>query len=279
MVTYIKQYPIFKKFVYISISFHIILFLLLIFSPNFPSLGRKKMIHYVSLHSFSGGGGGGRPAGGGPSAKMQPKASETKEELTETPAEAGQTLRDLTTPQKLEQQTLSSFRHPVDKPKREKPSPSQKKAVIQKQDPSAKKPSDNTKSGSEEGTESGSGISLGVGTGSGGGAGFGSEFSSQIGLSNFPYNYYLENMIGRISSNWLKAQISSGMSDELFTVVRFKIYRDGKISVVDIEQGCGIRTLDLAAVRAIQSSAFFAPLPDGYEEESLIIHLRFEHIK
>ncbi len=141
MVTYIKQYPIFKKFVYISISFHIILFLLLIFSPNFPSLGYKKMIHYVSLHSFSGGGGGGRPAGGGPSAKMQPKASETKEELTETPAEAGQTLRDLTTPQKLEQQTLSSFRHPVDKPKREKSSPSQKKAVIQKQDHSAKKPS------------------------------------------------------------------------------------------------------------------------------------------
>jgi TonB family protein len=279
MVTYIKQYPIFKKFFYISISFHIILFLLLIFSPNFPSLGRKKMIHYVSLYSFSGGGGGGRPAGGGPTAKIQPKASETKEELTETPAQAGQTLRDLTTPQKLEQQTLSSFRHPVDKPKREKIPPSQKKAVIQKQDPSVKKPSENAKAGSEEGAGSESGISLGVGSDSGGGAGFGSEFSSQIGLSNFPFTYYLENMIGRISSNWLKAQISSGMSDELFTVIRFKIYRDGKISIVDIEQGCGIRTLDLAAVRAIQSSSSFAPLPDGYEEESLIIHLRFEHIK
>lgn len=267
MVTYIKQYPIFKKFVYISISFHIILFFLLIFSPKFPSLGRKKMIHYVSLYSISGGGGG-----GGSSAKMQPKASETKEELTETPAQAGQTLRDLSTPQKLEQQTLSSFRHPVDKPKREKNPPSQKKAVIQKQAPSAKKPS-------EKGAGSGSGISLGVGTGSGGGAGFGSEFSSQIGLSNFPFTYYLENMTGRISSNWLKTQISSGISDELFTVVRFKIYRDGKISVVDIEQGSGIQTLDMAAVRAIQSSTPFAPLPDGYEEESLIIHLRFEHIK
>jgi TonB family protein len=210
---------------------------------------------------------------------MQPKASETKEELAETPVEAGQTLRDLSTPQKLEQQTLSSFRHPVDKPKREKPSPSQKKAVIQKQDHSAKKPSENAKSSSEEGAGSGSGISLGVGTDSGGGAGFGSEFYSQIGLSNFPYNYYLDNMIGRISSNWLKAQISSGMSDELFTVVRFKIYRDGKISVVEIEESCGIRALNMAAVRAIQSSSPFAPLPDGYEEESLIIHLRFEHIK
>jgi TonB family protein len=279
MVTYIKQYPLFKKFFYISIFFHIFLFLLLIFSPKFPHLGRKKMVHYVSLYSFSGGGRGGRPAGNGPSAKMQPKTVETKEELTETPTQAGQSLRELTTPQKLEQQSLSSLRYPVDKPKKEKSPPTQKKAVIQKQDPSAKKPSERTESGSKKETGSGSGISLGVGTGTGSGAGFGSEFSSQIGLSNFPFDYYLENMIGRISSNWLKAQISSGMSDELFTVVRFKIYRDGKISVVDIEQGCGIRALDLAAVRAIQSSTPFAPLPDGYEEEFLIIHLRFEHIK
>ena len=280
MVTYIKQYPLFKKFVYISLILHVVLFLLLILSPKFPHLGRKKMIHYVNLYSFGGGGGGGggRPAGGGPAAKVEPKV-ETKEELTETPAEAGQTLRDLTTPQKLEQPSLSSLRYPVDKPKREKSTPPKKKAVIQKQEPSTKKTSDNARSGSEEGEGSGSGISLGVGTGSGSGGGFGSGFSSQIGLSNFPYDYYLENMSGRISSNWLKTQISSGISDELFTVLRFKIYRDGKISVVDIEQGCGIRALDLAAVRAIQSSTPFAPLPDGYEEESLIIHLRFEHIK
>jgi len=279
MVTYIKHDPLFKKFVYISISFHVILFLLLILSPKFPSLGRKKMIHYVSLHSFAGGGGSGGRQGGGSPAKMQPKASETKEELAETPAPARETLRDLTTPQKLEQQSLSSLRYPVEKPKRESTPPSNKKAAIQKQDPSAKKPTDSAESGSEAGSGIGSGVSLGVGPGSGGGVGFGSEFSSQIGLSDFPFNYYLENMIGRISSNWLKTQVSSGISDELFTVVRFKIYRDGKISVVDIEQGCGIRTLDLAAVRAIQSSAPFAPLPNGYEEETLIIHLRFEHIK
>jgi TonB family protein len=279
MVTYIKQYPLFKKFVYISITLHVILFLLLILSPKFPSLGRKKMIHYVSLHSFSGGGGGGRPSSRGTAAKIQPKVIETKKELTETPTPERETLRDLTTPQKLEQQSLSSLRFPVDKPKRENKPVVKKKAVIQKQDPSAKKTADGADSGSDEGTGGGSGISLGVGSGSGGGVGFGSEFSSQIGLSNFPFNYYLDNMISRISSNWLQTQVSSGTSDELFTVVKFKIYRDGKISVVEIEQGCGIRTLDLAAVRAIQSSASFAPLPDGYEEEALIIHLRFEHIK
>lgn len=281
MVTYIKQYPLFKKFVYISLSFHIVLFLLLILSPKFPSLGKKKMIHYVSLHSSfpGGGGGGGRSSGGGPSAKMTARPTETREEVAETPPLERETLRDLTTPPKLEQQSLSSLRYPVENPKRESKSPSDKKAVIQKRDPSEKKPSDSTESGSEQGSGSGSGISLGVGPGSGGGVGFGSEFSSQIGLANFPYVYYLENMRGRISSNWLKTQVSSGMSDELFTIVRFTIYRDGKISIVDIEQGCGMRALDMAAVRAIQSSAPFAPLPDGYEEETLIMHIIFEHIK
>jgi TonB family protein len=279
MVTFIKQYPVFKKFIYISISIHVVLFLLMVLSPKFPSLGRKKMIHYVSLHSFGGGGGGGRPAGRRASAKIQPTTAETEREITETPTPPRETLRDLTTPQKLEQQSLSSLRHPVDKPKRGTQPAPQKKAVIQKQDATAKKRPSDAGSGTDEGAGGGSGISLGVGSGSGGGVGFGSEFSSQIGLSNFPFNYYLENMIGRISSNWLKTQVSSGLSDELFTVVKFKIYRDGKISVVEIEESCGIRALNMAAVRAIQSSAPFAPLPDGYEEEALIIHLRFEHIK
>jgi TonB family protein len=210
---------------------------------------------------------------------MQSRTNETEKKLAETPAPERETLRDLTTPQKLEQQSLSSLRYPVENPRRENKPPAKKKAVIQKQDPSEKKNADNKESGTEDGTGTGSGISLGVGSGSGGGVGFGSEFSSQIGLSNFPFTYYLENMIGRISSNWLKTQVSSGMSEELFTVVKFKIYRDGKISVVEIEESCGIRALNMAAVRAIQSSAPFAPLPDGYDEEALIIHLRFEHIK
>ena len=277
MVTLIKQYPLFKKFIYISLSAHFLLFILILFSPELPSFGRKRMVHYVSLVSFGGGGGG---RGGLPGGGSAPPVKKT-EELTQTTAPARETLRDLTTPQKLEQPSLSSLRYPVEKPKREAKPPEKKKAVIQQQEiPENKKPGSG-ESGTQEGTGqgSGSGVSLGIGSGTGGGLGFGSEFASQIGLSNFPFTYYLENMGGRISSNWLKTQISSGTSDELSTEVVFKIYRDGKISVVEIEKGSGIRALDLAAVRAIQSAAPFAPLPDGYEEEYLIVHLRFEHKK
>ncbi len=275
MVAFIRQNPVFKKFIYISLSAHFFLFLLILFSPDLPSFGRKRMVHYVSLVSFGGGGGGGSPGGGG-----QPTVKKT-EELSKTSAPARETLRDLTTPPKLEQQSLSSLKYPVEKPKREAKPPEQKKAVIQKRETPANESSSPSESGAKEGTGSGSGsgVSLGVGSGSGGGLGFGSEFASQIGLSNFPFTYYLENMVGRISSNWLKTQISSGTSDELYTEIVFKIYRDGKISIVEIEKGSGIRTLDLAAVRAVQSAAPFAPLPDGYEEEYLVIHLRFEHKK
>ncbi len=278
MVNFIRQYPVFKKFIYISLSAHILLFILIITSPQLPSFRRKRMIHYVSLVSFGGGGGGG---GGGSLRGTTAQGPKKTEELAETPAPARETLRDLTTPQKLEQQSLSSLRYPVEKPKREAKAPEKKKAVIQQQQTTAKKPSSDTESSAKEGTGSGSesGVTLGVGSGTGGGLGFGSEFASQIGLSNFPFTYYLENMIGRISSNWLKTQISSGTSDELFTELVFKIYRDGKISIVETERGSGIRALDLAAVRAVQYAAPFAPLPDGYEEDYLVIHLRFEHKK
>lgn len=278
MVTFIKQYPVFKKFIYISLIAHFLLFLLILSSPRLPSFGRKRMIHYVSLVSFGGGGGGG--GGGSPGGGSAPAAKKT-EELAQTPTPERETLRDLTTPPKLEQQSLSSLRYPVEKPKRQAKPPEKKKAVIQQQETPEKDTSGSSGSDTQEGSGSGSGsgVTLGVGPGTGGGFGFGSEFSSQIGLSNFPFSYYLENMVGRISSNWLKTQISSGTSDELFTEVVFRIYRDGKISVVEIENGSGIRALDLATVRAVQSAAPFAPLPDGYEEEYLVIHLRFEHKK
>ena len=116
MVNFIRQYPVFKKFIYISIAAHILLFLLILTSPQLPSFGRKRMIHYVSLVSFGGGGGGG--GGGSPGGSSAPAAKKT-EELAETVAPARETLRDLTTPQKLEQQSLSSLRYPVEKPKRE----------------------------------------------------------------------------------------------------------------------------------------------------------------
>ncbi len=230
------------------------------------------MIHYVNVISFPGGGGGGESSGGGPRAE---------ENLAETAVPQREMLRDLTTPQKLQQESPSSLRHPVEKPKRERKPPSEKKAVIQKtqKPPDSSSPKSADGVNSEAGSGTGSGVRIGIGSGSGGGGGFGSEFSSQIGLSNFPYTYYLQTIHGKISGNWYTSQISPGVTGDFHTTVYFKIFRNGEISTLEIKERSGIRSLDLSALRAIQSSAPFPPLPNDYEGDFLGIHLIFEHNK
>lgn len=279
MTTLNREYAAFKKAVIISCTVHMILFLLILLSPHFPKPSRKGMIHYVNLISFPGGGGGG---GGSPGGSPPEGGGGEKEQVVETSVPARETLRDLTTPQKLQQETAPSLRHPVEKPKKEKKPKTQKKAVIQKPQNTSKKTSQTSKTGTTKagsGAGTGSGIRIGVGSGSGTGGGFGSEFSSQIGLSNFPFTYYLQILVDKISSNWYPSQVSAGISGDFHTTVFFKIFRSGQISVVDIEESSGIRTLDLSAVRAVQNSAPFPPLPDDYEDEYLGIHLIFEHNK
>jgi TonB family protein len=263
----------FKRALIVSISFHVGLFILILLSPYFPKSQKKEMIHYVNVVSFpGGGGGGGGSSGGGPRAE---------EKLAETAVPQRETLRDLTTPQKLQQESLSTLRHPVEKPKKEKSVPAQKKSVIQK----AQKPPENSSSKSSQGTDSstgigaGSGVRIGIGSGPGGGNGFGSELSSQIGLSNFPYTYYLQTIHGKISGNWYTSQVSPGVKGNFHTTVYFKIFRNGQISNIEIREQSGIRSLDLSARRAVQSSAPFPPLPNDYEGDFLGIHLIFEHNK
>lgn len=261
----------FKRALVISISLHVALLLVILLSPYFPKSQKKGMIHYVNVISFPGGGGG----GGSPRGE-----SRAEEKLAETAVPQRETLRDLTTPQKLQQESPSSLRHPVEKPKRERTPPSKKKAVIQKAQQPPEKGSTKTSEGSGANTEGGSGTGVRIGIGSGpGGGGFGSELSSQIGLSNFPFTYYLQTIHGKIAGNWYTSQISPGVTGDFRTTVYFKIFRNGEISTLEIRERSGIRSLDMSALRAIQSSAPFPPLPHDYEGDFLGIHLIFEHNK
>lgn len=254
----------FKRAVIISISVHVALLIFLIVSPYLPKPKRKGMIHYVNIYSLPGGGGG----GGGEAARLET----TSEEVVETPAPPRETLKDLTTPPKIEEQAASTLRHPVENPKKEPAPPSEKKAVIEKQQPSPKTTSPVSKeSGSAKGSGTGSGIKFGAGSGSGGG---GPESLSQIGLSNFRFGYYLRHIENKISSNWVKSYTGP---EKLYTEVVFRIYRDGEVGNPKIERNCGMPSLDRSAVRAILSSSPFAPLPQGYQYDYLEIQLIFEH--
>ena len=253
-----REQNIFKKSVWLSISFHILLLIIIVLSPYFPKPASKKTTYYnVNLISFPGGGG----IGGGES---------TKEEVVDTSVPVQESLKDLTTPK--EQKTSPAFRYPVKKPKKEIPSKKNKKTAIKKAEKpaSSKTPAHSSKKGS--------GVRIGVGDGTGEGIGSGSEFSSQIGIFNFPFTYYIQRIQSLISSSWYKSRINPGIQGNFHTTIYFKIFRDGHISEPVIKERSGIRSLDLSAIRAVQSCrSAFPPLPREYEEDYLGIILIFEH--
>jgi TonB family protein len=279
MTAIAKSNVAFKRAVFLSFTAHLAIFLLAALSPRLPKPSRKGLIHYVNVVSFPGGGG---PAGGGGG----------EENIAETPLPKRETLRDLTTQQKVQQEPDTTFRHPVDKPKKETKPETEKKVSIQKPQPLTKKaPTDSSAKESSEkapgkGSGTGSGIRIGSGSGSGtGGSGSGSgaesgsAFSSQIGLTNFPFTYYLQNIINRVSGNWFTSLVDPGITGSFQVTVHFRIHRNGQVSDLKVEETSGIRSLDMSALRAIQSSAPFPPLPRAYEDDYLGIYLIFEHSK
>jgi TonB family protein len=255
----------FKAAVFFSLMAHLALFLMILYSPSLPGPSKKGMIHYVNLVNLGGGGSGG-------GSQMQ---------AAEVVAPKRENLSELTTPQKLQERPYSSLRHPVDKPKKEKMPVKEKKAAISQPQ---KQTTTNTKENEKKvgtatstNTKAGSGAGLRIGVGEGPGSGSG--YASQIGLSTFPYAYYLQIIMDRISANWFTSLVDPGISGEFNTTVYFKIYKNGRISDITLAETSGIRSLDSSAIRAINSSAPFPPLPRDYKEEFLGIHIIFEHSK
>ncbi len=120
----------FKRALYISGAAHALLLLVIILNPSLPSSRKTGVLAYINLGSLPAGGGGGGGGMRGP--------GEATETVGETPL-SKQTLRDLTTIQKLQPQNQSSLRYPVEKSKRDRSKPvPDKQAVVTKPDPKAK---------------------------------------------------------------------------------------------------------------------------------------------
>ena len=262
----------FKRAMIYSAAAHSLILALIVLNPSLPKPQKKGLTIYIPTNFIGMLGGGG---GGGGGIKAAPKkelgATEVKKE----------TLRDLTTLQKLQQdEPKSSLRFPVDKPKKEPSKKAEKKAAITKPDASAKATAKETaaSAGGQKAAGGGSGLTINVG-GPGGGEGTGSGFPGQLGSSNFPFMYYLQEIQIKIQSNWFTSLVDPGVSGSFHVDVYFRIYRDGSISTIDIKESSGIDTLDKSAVRAVMRSAKFPPLPVGYDEDYLGIYLRFEHSK
>lgn len=87
------------------------------------------------------------------------------------------------------------------------------------------------------------------------------------------YNYYFLALLRKISEYWEPPPGSWG--DEVATIVRFTVLRDGSVPPVIVEEPSGLGAFDASAMRAVTRAAPLPPLPQEYEGEQIVFHLRF----
>ena len=121
----------------------------------------------------------------------------------------------------------------------------------------------------EKGTtvaDTGKGQGFGLSSGAGGQGGY-------LDVANFCCPEYLATMKDFITRNWNSKQQSAGT-----TYMHFVIQRDGRIADVTVEKSSGNQGLDYLASRALQLTKL-PPLPPGYDQPTLGVHMEFEYQK
>ena len=117
------------------------------------------------------------------------------------------------------------------------------------------------------------GASSGLGGGFGGGQGVRIGTGSGEGQVD---SWYARQVEQRIGNNWLSTSLGQ-MARSVETVLSFEIRPDGRIEQVQLEKRSGIRTVDLAAERAIRASSPLPPLPRSFggRRVRFVTHFRY----
>ena len=117
------------------------------------------------------------------------------------------------------------------------------------------------------------GASSGLGGGFGGGQGVRIGAGSGEGQVD---SWYARQVEQRIGNNWLRTSLGQ-TTRSVETVVSFEIRADGRIEEVQLEKGSGIRTVDIAAERAIRASSPLPPLPRSFggRRVRFVTHFRY----
>jgi TonB family protein len=110
------------------------------------------------------------------------------------------------------------------------------------------------------------GQGFGLSTSGGGGTG------STLDVKDFCCPEYLLDMVNRIRANWVQQQQATGS-----VLMKFTILRAGQISAIETERSSNVTALDLASQRALYVTARLAPLPAGFPDDHLTVHLNFEY--
>jgi TonB family protein len=137
------------------------------------------------------------------------------------------------------------------KPERPKPVP----AAVKSAGPALELPS---AAGAANGSPSGAGVSFGASV---------TSFDA-----DFPFTYYVEQLLSLIGANWFKPESADGTS----CVVSFRIMRSGQVTEVKVDYSSGVSYYDRAAARAVYAANPLPPLPPDYRNETLGVHLKFQ---
>jgi TonB family protein len=138
------------------------------------------------------------------------------------------------------------------KPEKPKPAPGAAKALG---GPAVELPSP---AGAANGTAAGAGVSFGASV---------TSFDT-----DFPFAYYVEQLLSLIGANWFKPESAEGTT----CVVSFRIMRSGQVTEVKVDSSSGVSYYDRAAARAVYAANPLPPLPPDYRNESLGVHLKFQ---
>jgi len=92
---------------------------------------------------------------------------------------------------------------------------------------------------------------------------------------DFPYAWYLNVLRTRITDAWDPPGESLLANRARQVVVAFRVFRDGRVTDVEVSGASGTPGLDASARRAVQRAQPFPPLPEAYPGESLEVAVRF----
>jgi TonB family protein len=251
----------FKTTLVLSVALHASLAAFIIVQP--ARKGSGEMTYYVDLINMGGGSGGPNGPGGGGRGGAAKQAPEAQAALVE---EKGGSVKNLT----VEKEFKSPLRYP-DRESRKQVEEEKMISVVRKERTlTPKEPAARV-------TASGDGLKTGISSGGGGPNGPGGGGGSGPGGGGyFPHAYYVDLLRNRISSSWYSSLVAPGLKGKYVTGVQFIIRRDGSISDLQVESPSGIDSLDLSARRAIENAAPFAPLPNDFSSQYLVVHFEFE---
>jgi TonB family protein len=96
--------------------------------------------------------------------------------------------------------------------------------------------------------------------------------AASVDTGSFPYDYYLDAIVSRVSQSWVKPR--TGLPSHS-CMVGFELARDGRVSGLTVEVSSGSRSYDLSAMRAVDLASPLPRLPPAFHSPTLRVHFEF----